>query len=644
MAQQLYRTLTGQSQNSKTDGSPATPTSLSRMTTTNTQTGVLNHLTEQQEHKLVEFKEKLQADGWWSPDGINGKPTHDDGTLLRYLRARKFDVQGAYGQFTDTEKWLKEQHVEELYEHFDVDFFERARLMYPQWTGHRDRRGIPIYVFEIKGLDSKAVDKYQKEATSYKAKLPKHKNLDTLPKLLPLFALYHNLLNFILPLCSSLERPRPEVPVTNSTNIVDIQGVSLRQFWNLKNHMQDASVLATAHYPETLDRIFIIGAPSFFPTVWGWIKRWFDPVTVSKIFILQRSDVLPTLEKFMDHDAIPKKYGGQLNWGWGQPPALDEETREALERDGNKGWVKGPALWLNNERVVVGSQNGQLRRSDKEIAEKKPIIYAADYTEVPVHPEKRRDSILSGHQKSISSKHAPTVGAVPPAESPSTLVEEKQTAPAVAAVAAPAASTATTSNIDQRPTTPPKQATTIPTPLSPASIRNSPMGDSQVHIPDAQPAQPATTAEYISPVASTEAVSSNPTASPPMPAREPEVPAAAPHIEPTTTTPVAAAAAATMSQPSTTIETHPPPGHTQPGALPRHTVELNHKIANQLQQESTVTIPADANGVLPHPDIVVASDGTKGLAMEADKLSLADRTSGRPQPERFVTAMEIPQH
>lgn len=47
----------------------------------------------------------------------------------RYLRARKFDVQGAYGQFTDTEKWLKEQHVEELYEHFDVDFFERARLM-----------------------------------------------------------------------------------------------------------------------------------------------------------------------------------------------------------------------------------------------------------------------------------------------------------------------------------------------------------------------------------------------------------------------------------------------------------------------------------------------------------------------------------
>lgn len=55
---------------------------LSRMTTTNTQTGALNHLTDKQELKLEEFKEKLQRDGWWSPDGTNGKPTHDKGTLL----------------------------------------------------------------------------------------------------------------------------------------------------------------------------------------------------------------------------------------------------------------------------------------------------------------------------------------------------------------------------------------------------------------------------------------------------------------------------------------------------------------------------------------------------------------------------------
>lgn len=55
---------------------------LSKITTTNTQTGVLNHLSPQQEKLLEEFREKLTKDGWYQPDGINGKPTHDDGTLL----------------------------------------------------------------------------------------------------------------------------------------------------------------------------------------------------------------------------------------------------------------------------------------------------------------------------------------------------------------------------------------------------------------------------------------------------------------------------------------------------------------------------------------------------------------------------------
>jgi hypothetical protein len=52
-------------------------------------------------------------------------------------------------------------------------------------------------------------------------------------------------------------RSYPETPISQSNNIVDISGVGLKQFWNLKGHMQDASVLATAHYPETLDRIFV---------------------------------------------------------------------------------------------------------------------------------------------------------------------------------------------------------------------------------------------------------------------------------------------------------------------------------------------------------------------------------------------------
>lgn len=86
---------------------------------------------------------------------------------------------------------------------------------------------------------------------------PTHNKSKIRPHLLRLFALYENMTNFVMPLCTALPRPNPETPISSTTNIVDITGVGLKQFWNLKSHMQDASTLATAHYPETLDRIFV---------------------------------------------------------------------------------------------------------------------------------------------------------------------------------------------------------------------------------------------------------------------------------------------------------------------------------------------------------------------------------------------------
>jgi hypothetical protein len=114
-----------------------------------------------------------------------------------------------------------------------------------------------VYVFEIKHLNSKNMAVYNATMTDPEATAETHKSSTVPQRLLRLFALYENLLNFVMPLCSQLPRPNPETPIVTSTNIVDVSGVGLKQFWNLKGHMQDASVLATAHYPETLDRIFV---------------------------------------------------------------------------------------------------------------------------------------------------------------------------------------------------------------------------------------------------------------------------------------------------------------------------------------------------------------------------------------------------
>jgi hypothetical protein len=119
-------------------------------------------------------------------------------------------------------------------------------------------RGIPVYVFEIRHLDSKTVAQYEKTSAAAISRAPTDGT--TPPKLLRLFALYENLTRFVHPLGTELtDREHPNTPITMSTNIVDVSGVSLRMFWNLKGHMQAASHLATAHYPETLDRIFVSG-------------------------------------------------------------------------------------------------------------------------------------------------------------------------------------------------------------------------------------------------------------------------------------------------------------------------------------------------------------------------------------------------
>lgn len=189
-------------------------------------------------------------------------------------------------------------------------------------------------------------------------------------RLLRLFALYENLTRFAQPLCTAMpDREHADTPITLSTNIVDVSQVSLRMFWNLKAHMQAASTLATAHYPETLDRIFIIGAPYFFSTVWGWIKRWFDPITVSKIFILSASEVKPTLEAFIEPRNIPKLYGGELEFEFFDRPNLDPKIKEAVTwENGYTDFPEGPAHWVladGGKRLAclaVGSKDGAQRR------------------------------------------------------------------------------------------------------------------------------------------------------------------------------------------------------------------------------------------------------------------------------------------
>ena len=79
--------------------------------------------------------------------------------------------------------------------------------------------------------------------------------------------------HFAFQLCTHLPHTgSPTTPVTASTSIIDLGDASFSSMFRLRNHFQEASKLATANYPETLGTIVVVNSPSFFPTVWSWIK------------------------------------------------------------------------------------------------------------------------------------------------------------------------------------------------------------------------------------------------------------------------------------------------------------------------------------------------------------------------------------
>lgn len=47
----------------------------------------------------------------------------------RFLRARKWSVNDAYGQFKDTEEWRQRNQLEILYDTIDVDAYEQTRRL-----------------------------------------------------------------------------------------------------------------------------------------------------------------------------------------------------------------------------------------------------------------------------------------------------------------------------------------------------------------------------------------------------------------------------------------------------------------------------------------------------------------------------------
>jgi len=323
--------------------------------------GHVGHLTEQQDQVLAAFKALLFAQGMYRPE----PPTFDDVTLLRFLRARRWDPQAALKQLQEAKEWKKQCHVEEFFRTHNIDTYDEARRVYPCWTGRRTKTGVPVFIYRVCDLDKKTMARFFDHSNNQKAAAAASNDPPSV------VALYESLQQLVVPLCDKLkDRPHPETPIAASCNIIDITGVTLMQFFSLRGHLADASTLATARYPETLDSVLVVGAPPYMDTVFSFISQFFDERMRAKIKIMgSASDQKATLEamkEIIDTENIPAAYGGTLDWKFGEAPNLDPVIMEKFDMTGIKNsrdWPKGPVRLDGDEIVAVGTTStGEKRR------------------------------------------------------------------------------------------------------------------------------------------------------------------------------------------------------------------------------------------------------------------------------------------
>ncbi|KAF8903929.1 CRAL-TRIO domain-containing protein [Gymnopilus junonius] len=245
--------------------------------------GRLGNLTVIQLHTLEKFKTELKAEGAFVEERM------DDATLLRFLRARKFDLAKAKEMIIAAEKWRKDFGVEEIVKNFD--FKEQAEVVkyYPQYYHKCDKDGRPVYVEFLGKVDPTAL-----YAVTTEERLLQH-----------LVWEYERSLTVRLPACSAAAGH----PVETFCTILDLQGVSISNFYHVRTYVSAASSIGQDRYPETLGKFYIINAPWAFSAVWTVIKPWLDEVTVKKISILG-SGYKDELLKQIPKENLPKQYGG----------------------------------------------------------------------------------------------------------------------------------------------------------------------------------------------------------------------------------------------------------------------------------------------------------------------------------------------
>ncbi|OUM53861.1 hypothetical protein BVG19_g3182 [[Candida] boidinii] len=245
-------------------------------------TGFPGYLTDSEQQTLDMFRTLLEAEGF--------EKRLDDSTLLRFLRARKFDVMKAKEMFIECEKWRKEKHIDTILKDFEYSEKPVVAKYYPQYYHKTDKDGRPVYFEELGSVN-----------------LTEMYKITTQERMINnLVWEYESFVRYRLPACSR----KAGNLIETSCTIIDLKGISISSASQVYSYVKETSYIGQNFYPERMGKFYLINAPFGFSTAFKLFKGFLDPVTVSKIFILGASYKSELLKQIPEEN-LPTKFGGK---------------------------------------------------------------------------------------------------------------------------------------------------------------------------------------------------------------------------------------------------------------------------------------------------------------------------------------------